>query len=140
MMKQILMLAGVAALTFAGPVVAKPGNGHGNGRGHVNGYGVENGRAYGVRGPVGYGVGGCPPGLAKKAVPCMPPGQARKLYGVGDQVPLSASNLLSYNALPRSIRSHRSLNPRSRFITSNGYVYEVNPRTRVVTDVVRTRR
>lgn len=27
----------------------------------------------------GYGVGGCPPGLAKKAVACVPPGQAAKL-------------------------------------------------------------
>lgn len=30
-------------------------------------------------GPVGYGVGGCPPGLAKKAIPCVPPGLAAKL-------------------------------------------------------------
>jgi hypothetical protein len=28
---------------------------------------------------VGFGIGGCPPGLAKKAVACMPPGQAAKL-------------------------------------------------------------
>ena len=26
-------------------------------------------------------IGGCPPGLAKKAVPCMPPGQAKQLVG-----------------------------------------------------------
>ncbi|MXU65883.1 RcnB family protein [Oceanomicrobium pacificus] len=30
---------------------------------------------------------GCPPGLAKKAVPCVPPGQAKKLYGVGRPLP-----------------------------------------------------
>lgn len=28
----------------------------------------------------------CPPGLAKKAVPCVPPGQARK-WALGDTVP-----------------------------------------------------
>ena len=28
---------------------------------------------------LGYGAGGCPPGLAKKAVACVPPGQAAKL-------------------------------------------------------------
>jgi len=30
---------------------------------------------------LGFGVGGCPPGLAKKPVACMPPGQAAKLVG-----------------------------------------------------------
>jgi hypothetical protein len=29
---------------------------------------------------------GCPPGLAKKAVPCVPPGQARKGWHRGDYV------------------------------------------------------
>jgi len=29
---------------------------------------------------------GCPPGLAKKSVPCVPPGQAKKIWGVGDYV------------------------------------------------------
>lgn len=29
---------------------------------------------------------GCPPGLAKKAVPCVPPGQAKK-WIVGDRLP-----------------------------------------------------
>jgi hypothetical protein len=30
---------------------------------------------------LGWGAGGCPPGLAKKPVACMPPGQAAKLVG-----------------------------------------------------------
>jgi hypothetical protein len=30
---------------------------------------------------LGFGAGGCPPGLAKKPVACMPPGQAAKLIG-----------------------------------------------------------
>ena len=29
--------------------------------------------------------GNCPPGLAKKNPPCVPPGQAKKGYGVGDK-------------------------------------------------------
>lgn len=33
----------------------------------------------------GVGVGGCPPGLAKKNPPCVPPGQARSYgYRIGD--------------------------------------------------------
>ncbi|HVM22371.1 MAG TPA: hypothetical protein VM308_03575 [Sphingomicrobium sp.] len=30
----------------------------------------------------GFGIGGCPPGLAKKAVPCVPPGQAKQALRV----------------------------------------------------------
>lgn len=31
------------------------------------------------------GIGHCPPGLAKKNPPCVPPGQARK-YDIGDRI------------------------------------------------------
>ena len=86
-MKMLILLAGAATFAFAGPALAKPGNGHGNGNVH----------AHGVQGPVGYGVGGCPPGLAKKAVSCVPPGQAKKLFGVGQRVPLGYNGLLGYN-------------------------------------------
>ena len=56
-MKEILMFAGAAALAFAGPAFAKPGHGNGHGQGNPH--------AYGMNGPIGYGAGGCPPGLAK---------------------------------------------------------------------------
>jgi len=72
-MKKLLLIAGAAALGFAGPALAKPGNGHGNGHGHDNAY--------------GYGVGGCPPGLAKKHNGCLPPGQAKKLWAMGQPLP-----------------------------------------------------
>ena len=88
-MRSVLLVLGIAALTLAGPAYAKPGNGHGNGHlyahmGHGHAYGHlyghrGHGYAYGREGPVGYGVGGCPPGLAKKQNGCMPPGQAKKL-------------------------------------------------------------
>ena len=79
-MKSLFVVSGIVALTLAGPALSKPGNGHGNG--HLYGYGREGyGHAYGRQGPVGYGVGGCPPGLAKKQNGCMPPGQAKKLLG-----------------------------------------------------------
>ena len=76
-MKPVLLLAGVVALGFSGPGLTKPGIGHGNG--HVFAFdGQSHGHAdVHAFGPTGYGAGGCPPGLAKKAVPCMPPGQAK---------------------------------------------------------------
>lgn len=33
------------------------------------------------------GPKGCPPGLAKKAVPCVPPGQANKAWRLGERLP-----------------------------------------------------
>ena len=34
-----------------------------------------------------FGAGRCPPGLAKKGNGCLPPGQARKLWAVGQPLP-----------------------------------------------------
>ena len=143
-MKHMLLIAGALALGVAGPALAKPGNGHGGGSGNSHAMGHGNAYAYGVNGrPAdvgrghGYGVGGCPPGLAKKAVPCVPPGQAMKL-SLGAQVPLG-TNLLAYNALPTTVRTRHNLSTSSRYLYENGTVYQVNPRTRTVTRVVRTR-
>jgi len=36
-----------------------------------------------------YGHGNCPPGLAKKRNGCLPPGQAKKSYAVGRELPRS---------------------------------------------------
>ena len=85
-MKKLILVAGAAALGFAGPAIARPGHGHGNPH------------AYGIAGPVGYGAGGCPPGLAKKNPPCMPPGQAKK-YAVGRPLPSD----VVYYAVPRGV-------------------------------------
>lgn len=131
-MKNLILIAGAATLAFAGPALAKPGNGHGNP--HANG----NPYAYGTQGPVGYGVGGCPPGLAKKNPPCMPPGQAKKLFGVGQQVPYGYQGLLGYNNLPYNLRSYYGpqLDPRSRYMYDQNYIYRVDPRTMLVQQIL----
>jgi len=131
-MKHLLTLAGAAALAVAGPAIAKPGNGHGNGNG--NGHG--NPYAYGVNGPVGYGVGGCPPGLAKKHNGCMPPGQAKKLYRVGQRFPLSYGNRWSYNQIPYDLRRQYGFDPDDRYYYGDGYVYRVDPKTMLIQQVV----
>ncbi|HYX45577.1 MAG TPA: hypothetical protein VE820_01960 [Sphingomicrobium sp.] len=133
-MKQLMMVTGAAALVLAGQAVAKPGNGHGNGHG---GFGFENeGPAYGRHGPVGYGVGGCPPGLAKKHNGCMPPGQAKKLFRVGQRYDLSYGSPYSYGQIPYDLRRQYDLNPRYRYYYDNGYLYQVNPRTMLVQQVI----
>ena len=131
-MKHLLLIAGAVALGFAAPAAAKPGGGHGNGHGH--GLGYDN--AYGLNGPVGYGMRGCPPGLAKKAVPCMPPGQAKKMYGVGDRFAPTGFSPYGYNQIPYNLRSQYGLSPYNNYYYRNGYLYGVNPRTMLVQQVV----
>lgn len=140
-MKQIAILVGAAALAFTGPAVAKPGNGNGNGHGNGNPHGNANINAYasGTRGPVGYGAGGCPPGLAKKAVPCVPPGQAKKQYNVGQRLPQGYGTPYSYNQIPSSLRTQQGLSRNQNYYYRNGYLYGVDPRTRQVQRAVAAR-
>lgn len=125
-MKQALLIAGAAAFAFAGPAFAKPGNGHGNPH------------AYGYYGPVGYGVGGCPPGLAKKHNGCLPPGQAKKLYSVGQRFRLGYGGLnpYAYNQIPYDLRQQYGLPPYGNYYYGDGYLYRVDPRTMLVQQVI----
>lgn len=142
-MKHALLVAGIAALAFAGSAAAKPGNGHGNG--HENAYGYEgqgdvygyegHGHGHGAHGPVGYGIGGCPPGLAKKHNGCMPPGQARKLLR-GERFRQGFGTRYGYRQIPYDVRSRYGLNPYDRYYYDQGYLYQVNPRTMIVEQVI----
>src|ERR1044072_2255372 len=127
-MKQTLLIAGAAALAYAGPGLAKSGQGHGQGHG--------NSHAHGAAGPVGYGVGGCPPGLAKKGNGCLPPGQAKKLYGVGYRFDRGFSGWTPYNQIPYDLRNRYDLNPYGRYIYDQNYIYQVDPTTYVVSRVL----
>ena len=122
-MKQLFLIAGAAALGLAGAAIAKPG--HGNGRGHGHGY-VN---AY------GYGIGGCPHGLAKKHNGCMPPGQAKKLAR-GQRWQSIYGSRYGYGQIPYDIRNRYDLDPRDRYYYGNGYLYQVDPRTLLVQQVI----
>ena len=113
-MKLIIFAAGAAALALAGPALAKPG--HGN--------------------PHGYGVAGCPPGLAKKHNGCLPPGQAKKLYNVGQRFPQSYGVPWSYNQIPYDLRTHYGLPTQGNYYYGDGYLYRVDPRTMLIQQVV----
>ena len=141
-MKHMLLIAGAVALGFAGPALAKPGNGHGNGNGkdyakaYDKAYGKDYAKAYG-KGPkykhasaYGYGVGGCPPGLAKKG--CIPPGQAKKMFRVGQRYSTGYGTRYSYRQIPYDLRNRYDLDPNYRYYYGNGYLYQVDPRTLLV--------
>ena len=130
-MKNLAIIAGAAALAFAAPALAGPGHSnHGQGKSHANVH------AYGVNGPVGYGAGGCPPGLAKKHNGCLPPGQAKKMYNVGQRVPLGYNGYTPYNQIPYDVRSQYNLDPYGRYIYDQNYLYRVDPTTQVVSQVL----
>ena len=134
-MKQILIVASAAAFAFAGPALAKPGKGQGHGQGHgqTQAYGHDNpgkGSLY------GYGRGGCPPGLAKKNNGCMPPGKAKQMYSEGQRYPGNYGSLWNYNQIPYDLRSRYDLDRSNRYYYGDGYLYQVDPRTRLIEQVV----
>jgi hypothetical protein len=126
-MKFALLIAGAVALGFAGPAVAKPGNDHGQGNGHGNDHAYAHGYGDG---------GGCPPGLAKKHNGCLPPGQAKKLYHVGQQFRSSYGTPWSYQQIPSNLRHRYGFNANDHYYYNNGYLYRVNPRTMLVQQIV----
>lgn len=59
LISKVAVHVGIIGVIFATSAVAEPGRGHGHQRAQSH-------------------IGHCPPGLAKKNPPCVPPGQARK--------------------------------------------------------------
>ena len=69
----------------------------------------------------GFGIGGCPPGLASKG--CMPPGQAAKLLGTRWS---DAGRLATFGALPLSARYLYPDTDDYYYRYGDGYVYRVD--------------
>ena len=134
-MKQLFILAGVAALAATAPTYAKPGNGNGNGHGQGQGRGHDNEFS---QQNYGYGQGNCPPGLAKKHNGCLPPGQYKKRFAQGQRFNSIYGQRYSYNQLPYDVRNQYNLDRSNRYYYDQGYLYQVDPRTMVVEQVIRT--
>ena len=133
MMKQALLIGGAALLAIAAPAAAKPGNGQGHGQGHNHAYGYDD---HGKGSLYGYGVGGCPPGLAKKNNGCLPPGQAKKLYNVGQRFPAGYGYAWNYNQIPYDLRTRYGLQPTGNYYYGDGYLYRVDPRTMLIQQAI----
>ena len=122
-MKHLLILAGAAALATTAPAFAKPDHAKGH-KGHH------------AKGHVGYGMGGCPPGLAKKNNGCLPPGQAKKLYNIGQRWPGNYGQAWNYNQIPYDLRSRYGFDDDYRYYYGDGYLYQVDPATMLISQVV----
>jgi hypothetical protein len=82
---------------------------------------------------LGYGIGGCPPGLAKKPVACMPPGQAKQLIGA----PLAtAARVAALNELPVRLQSLYSPTPDYYYRYGDGYLYQVDRSNDVISSLL----
>lgn len=76
---------------------------------------------------------GCPPGLAKKSVPCVPPGQAKK----GNYAAPYARGDIIYRDYILIENSRRyNLDPNSTYYSAGGYVFRVDRDTREVLDLL----
>lgn len=132
MIKLTLLAASAAMLVVAAPAAAKPGKGKGNSHAAMNHGGFGQGSVS------GYGAGGCPPGLAKKNPQCLPPGQHRKLFNVGQRLPLGYNGYTPYAQIPYNLRRQYGLSGDDRYIYRDDYLYRVDPTTAVVTQILRS--
>ena len=65
----------------------------------------------------------------------MPPGQARKLAR-GQRWQGVYGSRYAYGQIPYDVRRQYDLNPRYRYYYSSGYLYQVDPRTMLVQQVI----
>jgi hypothetical protein len=141
MMYKFLLAAGAASLAFAAPALADPGKnkGHGNAKhGQVSKAHGKHARSMIHQGRVDanwWGNRNCPPGLAKKNNGCLPPGIAKKRFDVGDRWNGNYRQW-DYNQVPLDWRNQYGLDQNNRYYYRDGYLYSVDPRTRLVESVI----
>jgi hypothetical protein len=142
-MYKLLLAAGAASIALAAPVAADPGKNKGyqsrHGptmlQGHGHHQAKHSRRVYQGRITANYWGRSCPPGLAKKNNGCLPPGIAKRSFNVGDRWNGNYGQW-SYNQGPRDWRNRYDLDSNTRYYDRNGYLYSVDPQTRLVESVI----
>ena len=144
MIYKILLAAGAASLAIAAPAAANPGKGHGKGshagHGQVSKSHAKHAKHHNKihKAHVSanwWGNRNCPPGLAKRNNGCLPPGIAKKQFDIGDRW---SGNYRpwTYNQVPLDWRNQYGLDANNRYYYRDGYLYSVDPRTRLVESVI----
>jgi len=141
---RMLLLAGAAAMfAVAAPATAQPGKGHGNHGDHAaksmkSEHGPKAMKShYSAKGRYGAWGNSCPPGLARKNNGCSPPGQLKKRFDVGQRWTGTSGYRWDYAQVPMTWRQQYDLDQANRYYYRDGYLYSVDPRTRLVEDVIR---
>lgn len=78
----------------------------------------------------------CPPGLAKKVPPCIPPGQVDRAFNEGQLLPQNYRWYTPYGSIPAGYRTQYNLDDDYRYILQERYIYEVDPTTRAVRRII----
>jgi hypothetical protein len=77
---------------------------------------------------------GCPPGLAKKGNGCLPPGQAKKVFGLGDRIQPA---WFSGYAIPAEYRGfYADTSDHYYRYDDQGYVYRVDSGTNLISGLI----
>ena len=141
-MRRIFAL--VLALSFVSSMAVsaqKPAKGKGQGKGNSQAQDTQvtvvfndsqrgDFRSYFVN---AYGPGNCPPGLAKKNNGCLPPGQAKKRYVVGQRLP----NGIVAAELPRELSARIGAAPDGyRYGLVDGDLVKLATGTMLVVDAI----
>ena len=140
---QVFCAAIVCAALLASPVAIAKNNkgngGHGNGKPHASSsHDDKRGGSHGGSDRdilrdyvIGHYKRHCPPGLAKKNPPCIPPGQAKK-YRVGSFLPEN-----SYVRVPRDVVELLVPPPSyARYVRVDKNVYLITEGTRKVIEAI----
>jgi Ni/Co efflux regulator RcnB len=150
-MKTLALLGALSALALTSPVLAKSHN-EGAGKGKGQSVAAKNtvnkqDRRFDVRRAAYSGDGrgywdndtywrdgrsfgsNCPPGLAKKNNGCLPPGQAKSQWNVGQRLPVPYRD----DYIPSAYRDRYN---DGTYRYYNGYVYQVDPQTYVIQRVI----
>ena len=77
----------------------------------------------------------CPPGLAKKIPPCMPPGQVGRTFNIGQRIP-TGWGTIPFRRIPLGIRDEFDLDDDDRFVFRNGTLFVIDPRTRLIERII----
>jgi len=120
-MRKLIMIAGAAAMAAAMPALADA-QGRSHGKGHGRGHQLD--------------PAACPPGLANRNPPCMPPGQARRLFREGQRVPSRYRYFVDYDDIPAAYRDRYGIPTGQRYIYRDNTVYVVDPATSLVRSII----
>ena len=126
-MRKLILLSAAAAMAAVAPSLA---DAQGRGKGH----GTNHSRAHPSH--VAGHPNGCPPGLANRNPPCVPPGQARRMFHEGQRLPVNYSYYTGYDAIPITVRNRYGIPTGYRYIYRDNVVYVVDPTTRLVRDII----
>ena len=154
-MRNLLLLTGAAALLGSAPTLAKPGAHGAHAKTNMTTAKVAKAKFTTMKAlprakdrnrngildtdealARKYGGALCPPGLWKKTPQCVPPGQANRLFRVGQRVPLRYKWITSYSNIPLALRDEFDLDPNFRYVYRNNVIYVIDPTTNLITNII----